>query len=231
MKHQYFGDINDFLKYALLRTIGQASGLRLAVCWMLTPDDGRSDGGKTTYLDTPATWRHYDPELFDLLNDAVSRGPRNISVAETGNMLPGAVYHADILQDDLRSRRQYFDRLEGRAAVSDLVFFDPDNGMEVKSKPKGRKGSAKYLHWEEAKRFSALGKSLIVFQHFARVERGAFIAALRQRFEKECGVGWVGALRTSNVAYFVVPAVAHEAELQAACAAVGRRWYPQVQPM
>jgi hypothetical protein len=33
MKNRYFGDISDYLKYGLLRTIGRASGLRLAVCW------------------------------------------------------------------------------------------------------------------------------------------------------------------------------------------------------
>ena len=53
MKNQYFGDINDYQKYGLLRTISRDTGLRLAVCWMLTPDDGRSDGKKTGYVDRP----------------------------------------------------------------------------------------------------------------------------------------------------------------------------------
>src|SRR5689334_17138573 len=44
MKHQYFGDVNDYRKYGLLRSIQKEAGLRVAVCWMLTPNDGRSDG-------------------------------------------------------------------------------------------------------------------------------------------------------------------------------------------
>lgn len=228
MKNQYFGDIDDYLKYGLLRSIIQVARLRLTVCWMLTPDDGRSDGGKTAYLSDPAEWRRYDADLFDVLKDAVSTGARNIAVAETGQILPGAVYHSGILCDDLESRRQYFDQLKPRIAASELVFFDPDNGMEVKSKPKGRKGSSKYLYWDEVEQMSALGKSLIVFQHFARVKRDVFVAGLCRRFREACGGGWVGVLRTANVAYFVVPARAHEAELQAACAEVGRRWYPWV---
>lgn len=78
------------------------------------------------------------------------------------------------------------------------------------------------------KQIRAMGKSLIVFQHFARVKRDLYIENLQRRFQAECGVGWVGVLSTSNVAYFVVPAKAHEAELKVACAAVGRRWYPWV---
>jgi hypothetical protein len=76
------------------------------------------------------------------------------------------------------------------------------------------------------KQISAMGQSLIVFQHVARMKRDLHIEILQRRFQAECGVGWVGVLSTSNVAYFVVPARAHEAELRAACAEVGRRWYP-----
>ncbi|MDO8501594.1 MAG: hypothetical protein Q7S20_07100 [Gemmatimonadaceae bacterium] len=50
MKHQYFGDVNDYRKYGLLRILQQASGLRLGVCWMLTPDDTRTDGKFVAYL-------------------------------------------------------------------------------------------------------------------------------------------------------------------------------------
>ena len=35
MKNQYFGDINDYVKYGLLRVFSATH--RVAVCWMLTP--------------------------------------------------------------------------------------------------------------------------------------------------------------------------------------------------
>ena len=142
--------------------------------------------------------------------------------------MPGTRYHSEILGDDQECRRQYFERMETCAAACDLVFFDPDNGMEVKSKPSGRKRSSKYLYWDEVKRFSALGKSLIVFQHFARVKRDVFVAGLRERFGLEAGAGWIGVLTTSNVAYFVVPAPSHERALRDACSSVCRRWHPHV---
>lgn len=228
MKNQYFGDINDYLKYGLLRVIAGETGLRPAVCWMLTGDDGRRDGKKTSYQERVSAWRHYDPPLFDVLREAVQSGRRDIEVAESGQILPGAVYHSEVLSDDRESRRQYFVRLESCAAACDLVFFDPDNGMEVKSTRRGCRGSSKYLYWDEAKRFSALGKSLVVFQHFTRVKRGVFVGELRQRFGLETGADWIGVLATSNVAYFVVPAPGHEQALRNAFSKVCQQWNPLI---
>ena len=39
MKNQYFGDINDYRKYGLLRILSTYGPIKTAVCWMLTPDD------------------------------------------------------------------------------------------------------------------------------------------------------------------------------------------------
>ena len=44
MKDQYFGDINDYRNFGLLRAILRASQLRLLIAWMLTPNDGSTDG-------------------------------------------------------------------------------------------------------------------------------------------------------------------------------------------
>lgn len=67
MKNQYFGDINDYRKYGLLRAILAASNLRMLVAWMLTPDDKSTDGQITGYLDDPGKWSRHDPELFGAL--------------------------------------------------------------------------------------------------------------------------------------------------------------------
>jgi len=50
MKNQYVGDINDYHKYGLLRSLKQATGLDILISWMLTSDDTSKDGGKTEYL-------------------------------------------------------------------------------------------------------------------------------------------------------------------------------------
>ena len=53
MKNQYFGDINDYRKYGLLRSIILTTELRILVAWVLTPDDERPDGKFVDYLEKP----------------------------------------------------------------------------------------------------------------------------------------------------------------------------------
>ena len=91
MKDQYFGDVNDYLKYGLLRALTARSRLSLAVCWMLTPDDGRTDGRFTEYLHQPERWRAHDPDLYDALYDVVVvRGQRDIGAVARAGLLPRA---------------------------------------------------------------------------------------------------------------------------------------------
>mgnify|MGYP001591471331 CR=1 FL=1 len=50
MKNQYFGDINDYFKYRLLRKVEKDCGLKIGLCWMLTQNDDTKEGGKIDYL-------------------------------------------------------------------------------------------------------------------------------------------------------------------------------------
>ena len=71
MKNQYFGDVNDYKKYGLLRILSDGGSLRIGLCWMLTDGDRTGHGGLIGYLHQPKQWRHYDPELFDKLGQSV----------------------------------------------------------------------------------------------------------------------------------------------------------------
>ena len=45
MKNQYAGDVNDYVKYSLVRKLVAAAQARVVtVCWMRTLDDDRTDG-------------------------------------------------------------------------------------------------------------------------------------------------------------------------------------------
>ena len=74
MKNQYFGDINDYRKYGLIRSLTQNSTMNSAICWMLTPDDQSNDGSKRDYLTKPNQWEVYDTDLFKALSN-FSRRP------------------------------------------------------------------------------------------------------------------------------------------------------------
>ncbi|MGZ8453788.1 MAG: hypothetical protein ACXWZE_17040, partial [Candidatus Binatia bacterium] len=89
MKNQYFGEVNDFRKYGLLRTLQRASGLTVGLCWFLTVDDGAGDGELRNYLNHPGRWRHYDPELYDKLQRLLdAEVQRSVSRASEWELVP-----------------------------------------------------------------------------------------------------------------------------------------------
>lgn len=209
MKNQYVGDINDYRKYGLLRHLTDGSGFRLGVCWMLTADDGRTDGRKTDYVRSPVKWRKYDAALFDLLSDCVDTGDRRIETIERSGCLPCALFHSDLLTDDRGQRTSYFREAETRLSAADFVFFDPDNGLEVRSCRVGNKHSCKYLYWAEVEHFFCSGKSVIVFQNFIREKPTSFIERLVNDAKSRLAPAAIFAFRTPHVLFLLASQVSH----------------------
>jgi len=225
MKHQYFGDVNDYRKYGLLRLLAVEGGLRLGIAWMLTPADGRPDGGKISYLDQPGRWRHFDPDLFDHLAASVkSRGVRDLGVVEASNLIPGARYFSEILEDGVAARAAYMKIMLDRFHGLDLVFFDPDNGLEVKNCPPGRKGSSKFLTCQEAAATFANGSSLLVYQHYPHVEKDAYVRAQVQRLADSTGANDIIPVGTAHVLFLLVLHPGHVLAAQGALEVLDRRW-------
>ena len=91
MKNQYFGDINDYRKYGLLRALQSSGEFRLLVAWMLTPDDGGRDGRFRSYLQQPEEWKHFDPELFAGLAEKF-QSSSHLSLIEGSALLPRSTF-------------------------------------------------------------------------------------------------------------------------------------------
>jgi hypothetical protein len=109
MKDQYFGDVNDFRKYGLLRNLVLPMGLKLGVCWMLTASDGRSDGKFLSYLEHPLLFEHFDPPLFKWLKTVVvHENDRRVVRIETSELFPDAAFQSQYLIDSGPQRSQYF---------------------------------------------------------------------------------------------------------------------------
>lgn len=230
MKHQYFGDVNDYRKYGLLRTLQRETGLRIGVWWMLTPDDGRTDGKFTGYLEQAARWREYDPDLFDRLASVVPRRRSVVEVQEC-NLVPDSLFADAIVPDGMAARAESFASARQILRAADLVFLDPDNGLEIASCPPGRKGSSKYVLRREITELFADGHSLLIYQHFRREEREAFIRQLGASLQGDTGAPSVTCFRTANVAFFLLPQYAHEQSLGAAADRVGATWRSQIRLM
>src|SRR5258708_6069176 len=122
MKNQYFGDINDYHKYGILRILANDGRFRIGVCWMLTPDGGRTDGKFTQYLGQETLWSTYDPLLFRALRQAVHIDQqRHIQHVETATIIPSALFYTHLLRDSIRDRQTYFDGMFHHFAEVDLI--------------------------------------------------------------------------------------------------------------
>lgn len=197
MKDQYVGDISDYFKYALLRRV-QGAGAEVAVCWMLTESDGKSDGSKRTYLSDPAEFRSVDPEVFDVLAEIEHEGDHSVAEIEASGILRGATCIREIVPNNANLRHQYFERAEELAPGGQVVFVDPDNGLEIASKRIGHKDSSKFLYINEFAQLARAGRSVIVYQHLGQrhMPREEFVksqlerlAEVRQSYEMFALVG------------------------------------------
>lgn len=229
MKNQYVGDINDYRKYGLLRAIISATHFSVVVARMLTPDDGSSDGTKTAYLNKPEQWSHCDPALFNGLREMLFSGEhRGVALVESSGIIPGATFFSDLVPDDAPGRASWFDSLCRSSGNCDLVFLDPDNGFEVKSKPYGRKNSSKHLYWREAVTLWESGKSLLVYQHFTRENRLDYIQRMLEALQHSTPGSTVEAFSTPHVLFLMALQPRHQKFHAAIVDAVQERWKGQI---
>jgi hypothetical protein len=212
LKDQYVGDVNDYLKYALLRQL-TSDDQKLAVIWMRTSGDGRRDGRRLTYLEQPSRFRTLDPPLFDALQHLVTAGRRSVAAVEQCAILSRAVFVTDELRDGSSDRDEYMRRALGIAHAASVIFFDPDNGIDTPSIRKGQRSSSKYVYRDEIRDAYALGRSVVVYQHFPRRQRLPFLHALADDLRGSIGSQNVYALDTPHVAFLILPQPADERTL------------------
>lgn len=211
MKDQYFGDVNDYRKYGLLRVILAVAKVRLGICWMLTAANSGRDGRHLAYLDDPKKFRRFDQELFDWLRQTLHQSPnRRTAQIEATDLLAGTLYFADLLVDGYTHRKAWFADCRRRLQECDLIFFDPDNGLE-RSVVFGRRNSHKFLYWAEVRETFSAGASVLVYQHFPREARAAYIEHLAGRLRAETGASATFSFSTPHVLFLLAAQERHTA--------------------
>lgn len=186
MRDNYVGDVGDFYKYSLLRQLCGATGggpkRKLGVVWYLYPDPCKdTDGLHLAYLSPQKReeYRAADPELYDKLSQLIADDARSVAEVRKRNLLPkGTAFFEEPLslshlpkgtkaatEQRLEHRRAWLERALKATKDCDIVFFDPDNGLEVASvKPHQDKGP-KYTFYDELLPFWQRGQSLVIYQH------------------------------------------------------------------
>jgi hypothetical protein len=211
MRDQFFGDINDYRKYGLLRTLVGDGDVKLGVCWMLTPSDASGHGGKTDYLKDSERWSKYDSCLFTALREWVEgRKLRCVNLVEQTDLIRSAKYHHPhnpFVPELKAEREEYFQEMLQLFSDVGLVFFDPDNGLEIPSKPYTEKPSSKHIYFGEVnKAFDGRFRhSLLVYQHFIRENRAQFIQRRMNEIKERTRTAprqlrWI---RTPHVVFFL----------------------------
>ena len=240
MKYQYLGDINDYHKYGLLRAISNATELKTLVAWMLTPDDDSIDGQRTKYLECSHKWKRYDPELYCVLketlnkrkcyqNQKIQSAEKNLSQFEKSSILKRTNFYSALTPDNANGRVSWFNVLLREAKSTDIVFLDPDNGLEIESKHYGQKKSSKYLYWREVNTLWQNGKSLLIYQHFRRKKRDIFIQNMLNELTEKTKGSHVVAFRTSHVVFLMALQPKHQKTKQRIIDSVQKNWAGQIE--
>lgn len=230
MQDRYVGDIGDYVKLAILRAL--APGHRLGVAWWRIPDESHNrDGRHISYLNQPDRWRRFDPDLFDGLSAIVATGRRDISALHTLFGSSETRFALDVIpsspkpSDRPAMRKAWFAELAAALDQCDLIFLDPDNGLEPARFRLTRRVAAKSVGLDELGSLKRLGRVLILYHHQTR-RPGGHLSELAFQADRLRAAGFrtVDALRArpySPRLFFILdapPFIRERAEILA------RRW-------
>ena len=181
MQDKYVGDVGDFGKFILLSgltSIGKES-IKLGINWyhVTKPDQRAGDGRHTDYLD--ATWNHFNCyrecslDIHGKLKTIVDADERKILALEKGGLLPDStLYYSEPIPYEAKSpnqrrinREQWFENSKTMLKNSDIVFLDPDNGIQPFNVRKTQKKAIKYAFDDEINEYYQEGKSVILYNH------------------------------------------------------------------
>ena len=198
MQDRYAGDVGDFGKYGLLRALctvdADGPELELGVQWYLFPNEGEvgvGDGKHTNYLKGRGErdYRPCDPALYDEMRAIVNGGDRSVAAIERRGVLSeGTRFFSEELSFEkgepkaARSsgRKRWLERAFERLRGSDLVFADPDNGLQVDSVSKLALKGPKYAYYSDLRPLVARDQSPVIYHHLGRSHRGRPAGAAQQ---------------------------------------------------
>jgi len=236
LQHRYVLDVGDFGKVGLLRSLcglDSPPSLRLGVVWYLVPDESHNDDGKHVgYLKRPKrSFRDCDVILYDafrhlLIGDdgAPIAGRRHLTTIEGSGLLPdGTAFYSDPLafpegstvEDRIVLRTEWLKGALRRTVQADVVFVDPDNGVECQSVSRTSRKGTKYVSWDEVNAFAARNQTVVVYHHLHRLwPSSKQLELLRQQFTERMPHGFavsdVTFTRGTRRAYFVAAAPHHQ---------------------
>lgn len=189
MQDRYVGDVGDFGKYGLLNKICKKSNgsVRLGINWFyVTREEKQSgDGRYIGYLnDENKDFKKYAACFRDLYNKlkGIVDGRRSIKEIENGLILPKeTIFYSKPLpyssvnpSEREEERKNWFKESLSQLKSADIIFLDPDNGIQTDKVRKTQIKAIKYVFKDEIKEYYELGKSLIIYNHRDRKPKSEY---------------------------------------------------------
>lgn len=188
MQNRYVADVGDFGKYGLLRSIVKTN-LTLGINWYLTPDENNNGDGKhTSYLQKDA-YRQCDEQLYYILKKIVAGNQRNVDSIQKFDVFPkDTKFYNEILDFHKEAnwinrselRNSWHERALEKLCSRDIVFLDPDNGLQVSSTSLTSEKGNKYIGYKELEDYFNLGISIIFYNHRERKSEEDYLNKFRK---------------------------------------------------
>ena len=183
MQNRYAGDIGDFGKFILLKKVFANSVDRIGVIWYLFPDESHNGDGQHIQYVTNPEYSKCDNHLINGLSKVI-KGNRAVSALETSSLLSNnTVYYSKPLdfhitynkqskahkEKRIQLRLQWLNEAIDSVKKCNVVFLDPDNGLEIKSVSKlSQIKSGKFALYYEVERFFNNKNTCVIYHHLNR---------------------------------------------------------------
>ena len=142
-----------------------------------------NDGRHTDYLFAPSRHERFlrqcDPDLFERMLHLV-KNDRSIAAVEANGVLPadtvffseGLSFKGTSFGERSVKRQKWLNAGLRRVEDAEIVFFDPDNGLEVPSRSCRSLMGSKYVYYDDLQSCWERGQSLVVYHHVGRTYEG-----------------------------------------------------------
>lgn len=124
---------------------------------------------------------------------------------EDSGAIPDAIYHNDMLPRAVVERAAYMAECRAKFTDADLVFFDPDNGIEAPTVKKTHRKALKYVFLDEVAALYGSAKSVLIYQHFPMMKpKQQFVADTLARLRATTPDAAILTFTTAHVVFFLL---------------------------
>lgn len=184
MQDRYAGDVGDFGKFSLLRTLFSDPVYRLCIVWYLYPDESHNQDGRHIDYLKKNSYIKCDAGLVKSLSSMIRNNERSVKALEQLKLLPeDTIYYSNRLsyyfdhpgqrkidkQARMDARIKWLENAVENVSDCNVVFLDPDNGLEAASiSSMISKPSGKYTYYSDVDTFYRDRDVCVIYHHLNR---------------------------------------------------------------